>query len=368
MDGCLVNYFVFLTQVCNLRCKYCGGTLENLTTPLEISYSLEDLKKFLENDPDGDPIICFYGGEPCLRVELMERIINEIPAKKFIIQTNGTKLDLVPRNCLEKIDTILLSIDGRLEITDSYRGEGIHAKVLKNAIVIRNKGFNGDLIARMTVTESSKIDEEVTYLLEEQVKFNHVHWQLDAFWTSDNQWTDFNRWVRKVYNPGISRLATFWMEQIEKTGNVPGIVPFQGVMKNLLSGRDVSLYCGAGIDFFAINTSGLITACPICPDWEEFHMGNIFDNKPVELRNSMLIGYPCPECEIYGICGGRCLFANKTKLWDQEDFDLVCLTVKHLVNEMKRHKKRIQMLIDNGWLQKDDFRYPFYNNSCEIIP
>jgi len=222
----------------------------------------------------------------------------------------------------------------------------------------------------MTVTEETTIDKEVRYLLEMEnpVKFDHVHWQLDVFWTEDNHWNDLEQWVVKNYNPGISRLVNYWVDYIEKNNQIPGIVPFQGVVKTILSGKHTPLPCGAGIDFFAINTSGLITACPICPEWEMFHLGHIDKTSPESLRESLLIGDPCPDCEIFGICGGRCLFANKTNLWGKKEFDLVCSTVKHLVNEITRIQPRIMKLINEGIISSESLKYPDFNNSCEIIP
>ncbi|MHA1305327.1 MAG: putative peptide-modifying radical SAM/SPASM domain-containing protein, partial [Candidatus Heimdallarchaeaceae archaeon] len=83
---------------------------------------------------------------------------------------------------------------------------------------------------------------------------------------------------------------------------------------------------------------------------------------------SVTIDEPCLSCEVYNLCGGRCLFANKTKLWGEEGFAEVCKTVKHLINELKKIKKEVLELIDNGIIEKSDFDYPAYNNTTEIIP
>ena len=45
--------------------------------PPEITYNFEDLKRFILQDPH--PVIAFYGGEACLRPELLTRMIDEIP-------------------------------------------------------------------------------------------------------------------------------------------------------------------------------------------------------------------------------------------------------------------------------------------------
>jgi len=355
--------------VCNLRCKYCGNDPDPSVEPLEINYSLDDLKRFIEKDSDA--IICFYGGEPLLRVNIIKWIIDNIKAKKFCIQTNGLFLDRLELEYLEKFDTILVSIDGRKEVTDYYRGTGTYDLVIKNIRKIRRKGYDGDIIARMAVSEKTDIYSDVKHLIElKNPNFDHVHWQLDALWDlpPKQRYKDFDLWVDTIYNAGITKLVNYWYEKMEQEGKVLGIVPFIGIMKTLLTGEKVYLRCGAGIDAFTITTSGRIIACPVALEFDEFYLGDIWTTEPYELPWKIKIGGPCLRCEYNFICGGRCLFANKTMLWGIEGFEKVCETVKHLINELIRIKPRVQDLIDKGIISIDDFNYPPYNNSTEIIP
>jgi len=43
-----VLYIIIVTPICNLKCKYCGGSLQGM--PEEISYSIEELASFIEKD------------------------------------------------------------------------------------------------------------------------------------------------------------------------------------------------------------------------------------------------------------------------------------------------------------------------------
>jgi radical SAM protein with 4Fe4S-binding SPASM domain len=128
------------------------------------------------------------------------------------------------------------------------------------------------------------------------------------------------------------------------------------------------LRCGSGIDTFAIHVDGSIGVCPISPDWEFSIVGDIWKSKPNDLRNIMTVDEPCPSCQEYGICGGRCLFANKQRLWGEEGFNKVCSTVIHLITEIRKEIPRIESYIADGKVSLDDFKYPQYNNGCEIIP
>jgi len=354
-------YIVFLTGVCNLRCRYCGGTIPEEVMPHEIRYDVDDLRKFISRDPEA--IVAFYGGEPTLRLKEMMRIMDTVPARRFVIQTNGFFLHKIPDDYLNRLDAILVSIDGPREVTDFYRGRGVYDIVLDRIGKIRSR-YRGDLIARMAVSQQSDIYRDVMHLL--SLPFDHVHWQLNVVWAPDDSWEDFDSWVRDSYNPGITKLADYWISELKK-GRIPGIVPFQGVIKRMFFPED-GVPCGAGRDAFAITTDGRVLACPIGGEFEWNNLGDIWSNEPEDFRNSVEIDEPCRSCDLYPICGGRCLFANKERLWGMEGFRKICGTVRHLVNEMNRAREVIEELIDTGKFKREDFYYPEFNNTTEIIP
>ena len=98
--------------------------------PPEITYNFEDLKRFILQDPH--PVIAFYGGEACLRPELLTRMIDEIPCDWYTLQTNGTMLDNLPTEYLDKFQSILVSLDGDEAITDLNREQGHMRKLCKH--------------------------------------------------------------------------------------------------------------------------------------------------------------------------------------------------------------------------------------------
>lgn len=362
-------YFVIVTRVCNLHCIYCGNEPDPSVEPLEISYDIKDLKRFIEKDPES--IIAFYGGEPLLRINIIEEIMDSIRARHWVLQTNGLFLNKLDPDYLVRFDTILVSIDGRPEVTNYYRGPRTYERILRNIKLIRERGFRGDLIARMAVSERTDIYADVKHLLQlKDPGFDHVHWQLDVLWDSPpyQRYKNFDKWVREIYNPGISKLVEYWYEEMIEKGRVLGIVPFIGVMKTLLKGEKTYLRCGVGIDAFTITTSGRIIACPIAPEFDWNFLGDIWSTGPKDLPWRIAVGEPCTSCDIYHLCGGRCLFANKTMLWGIDGFRKVCQTVKHLINELEKVKPKIEKLIEKGVISEEDFDYPPFNNSVEIIP
>lgn len=358
-----MQYFVILTKECNLFCTYCGGGSD--TPPREIQYSLAELESFLSGDPD--PVIEFYGGEPLLRTGTMGKIVDGIRGR-FAVQTNGIFLDRLEPNLLQKLHTILVSVDGTEPVTDRERGKGVHQRVMQNVRVIRERGYEGDMVARMTVVQGSDIFENVTHLLVAGL-FDHVHWQLSfsMFWKSEVTEPGLEEWLSQ-YNAGISSLVGWWVDEMERTGMVPGIVPFIGITRSLLSGSKSGLRCGSGDDFYAITPDGRVSACPVSVDFGFSAVGSILTDTPSSLPK-VKVGEPCASCDILGICGGRCLFVNRSQgLLREGAYAQVCGTVRHLVAELQTALPRVRALVDGGRVRAADFDYPEFNNGCEIIP
>ncbi|MDO8727049.1 MAG: TIGR04084 family radical SAM/SPASM domain-containing protein [Candidatus Methanoperedens sp.] len=360
-----MHYHIILTKECNLNCNYCGGGSD--TPPKEIQYQISDLKYFLSKDEA--PVVEFYGGEPLLRIETMKNIMDTIPGR-FVIQTNGIFLDKIEPDYLKKFDSILVSIDGPKEVTDFNRSKGVYDKIIRNIRIIREKGFCGDLVARMTVPQGTDIYANVRHLAGIE-DFDHVHWQLgfEMFWESGlDDDIDLEEWIQS-YNSGISSLVEWWVKEMEFTGRVPGIVPFIGVMKSLLSGKPSRLRCGSGIDFFSIMPDGRISACPVSIDFDFSIVGSIFNDDPQSLCNKACVGEPCISCDIFNICGGRCLFVNRSQdMLRRNGYEQICLTVRHLVRELEDAAPHVRELIRCGVIRANEFEYPEFNNGCEIIP
>ncbi|MHA1212383.1 MAG: TIGR04084 family radical SAM/SPASM domain-containing protein [Candidatus Heimdallarchaeota archaeon] len=364
------NYFIILTRRCNLQCKYCGEDATFEQPPIDLAYPIDELISFLKQDVT-DITIQFYGGEPLLKIQLMEKIMDSVlNVTHWSVQTNATPLHKVPPSYLSRLSAILASIDGRRETTDFNRGKGIYDKVLANCSIAREKGFTGDLVARMTASEIADIYEEVVHLANLQFpKFDHIHWQLDSQWDDDihARWNDFSGWIDSSYNPGITKLIHWWLEEM-KQGRFIGLVPFIPVMKSILFDQPSDIRCGAGLDSFAINPDGSITVCPISPEFAFSLVGHIKTSTPSTIRNSMRVDNSCLQCDDFQICGGRCLFINKTKLWGEELYVKVCGTVSHLITELRSIKDEVLILIQKGVITKQAFVYPEYFNGCEIIP
>ena len=166
-------YHLMVTDDCNLCCSYCRakmfdeedeptgspGTIDETITE-NFSCGKKDLYAFLEKDADA--VLTFIGGEPLLNIPFVREVMDEAPVKRFMLQTNGTKLLELGAEYINRFETILISIDGDKELTDGHRGYGIYETVTSAARKIREDGFTGELIARMTIAEDTEIFSAVS--------------------------------------------------------------------------------------------------------------------------------------------------------------------------------------------------------------
>lgn len=348
-------YFLLTTGRCNLKCSYCGGSFPEDVVPWKELYSLEDLEKFIEPEST----IAFYGGEPLLNPGLIKKVMDRIEAR-YVIQTNGLLAKRLDPDYWRRMDAVLLSIDGREEVTDLYRGKGVYRAVIRAAEFIRRSGFSGDLIARMTASEATDIYSDVVHLLSLGI-FDHVHWQLDVIWS--DRWKNFREWSNN-YVKGLKKLMNLWITAMRK-GKVLGIVPFLGILKGMINGGLEAPPCGAGKDAFAISTDGRILACPIAVDAKWAYLGDI---RSGIVRRSPKIGNPCTSCDYLKYCGGRCLYAHVERLWGEEGFREICEITKCTIDLVRRNFGEIMELVSKDIVKGEDLIYPKYNNTTEIIP
>ena len=368
-------YHILLTERCNSECKYCyGKSMEefdnglnqkfkfDFTGPEESVVDIKKLKRFLLKDPD--PVLVFYGGEPLLEIEKLMKIMDDINVK-YRMQTNGKLLHKLPPKYVNRIKKILISIDGDKKRTDYNKGEGTYDTIIKNVRVLRSRGYKGELVARMTISqEFPDLFEQVVHLVNTRM-FNSIHWQIDCgFFKFDYNKEKFTKFVNE-YNKSMSRLIDYWMSNMEN-GEIVRLYPFLGLIESMLNKEKTLLRCGAGYAGYAITTDGKVVACPIMNCIEDFKAGDIVKTDPKELKK-FSIGGNCLDCEVLDLCGGRCLYWNKTGLWPKEGDELICNTIKHMISELQKRLPKIEDLIKKGMISKKYFYYEKYFGP-EIIP
>lgn len=370
-----MHYHIILTERCNLKCKYCyeksmhefENGLEkkwdyDMKAPYDSKVSVSSLKKFLKK---GDTLI-FYGGEPLVMLDKLKEIIDGLKNSgiRYCMQTNGLLLDKLEKKYLMKIDKMLISIDGNEQRTDFNKGKGNYKKVIENLKKIRQEGYKGEIVARMCISEFPDLYEQVLHLTE-LIKigiFDSVHWQLDAgFYKNDYEREKFSKFVEN-YDNSVSRLIDWWINEMKK-GKVWKLYPFLGIFECLYYNKISKLQCGSGYTNFTINTNGNLSACPIMNSVKNFYCGDL---KSKKLKEISCQG-KCLKCDYYKTCGGRCLYWNYSELWPEQGNELICKTIKYLIDEIHKKIPEIRELIEKKTINEKDFEFEKYFGP-EIIP
>jgi uncharacterized protein len=123
------NYIVlFMTNKCNLACKYCFNELEQHEPRKDLPEEMiPQLIKFINSCQSKDFQILFYGGEPLVAWDCCKRLQDTLTANcdknfYFKLQTNGTLINESVINDLKERDiSVFLSVDGNKERHDSNR-------------------------------------------------------------------------------------------------------------------------------------------------------------------------------------------------------------------------------------------------------
>lgn len=363
--------------MCNSRCRYCFTKSENefgdklnkkfsfnFNSPVKSEIDTGALREFILKDEN--PKIIFYGGEPLLNVRKIKEVMDKIPEADYYLQTNGKLIHWIPSEYMNKFSKILVSIDGDMERTDFNRGKGTYDLVMKNVNLIRDKGFRGEIVARMTISFSdgfTDLTKQIRHLI--GLGFDSIHWQLDmGFYESDYDKIQVKSFVEK-YNKEVSDLIHFWIDEMKK-GRVLKIYPFLGLFESLYDRTSTKLRCGSGYANYTITTDGKIVACPITGGINDFCVGDINSNNPGSLKE-ISVGEPCTSCDYLNLCGGRCLYSNQAKLWPKEGEELICKTIKHIIDSLESKLSEIKSMIDEGIVNRKQFEYEKYFGP-EIIP
>ena len=147
-----------ICRVCNLRCTYCSysgsGLYENRAHEnrvMDFDMAKKAIDYFLKHSIDEASIVlAFYGGEPLLELELVEKCIHYFKEQAgerkhfFSMTTNGTLLTPeVYKKLTDYGVTLLISLDGPKPVHDSTRkfidGSGSFDIIIKNIEDIQNQ-------------------------------------------------------------------------------------------------------------------------------------------------------------------------------------------------------------------------------------
>ena len=247
-----------LTEQCNLRCSYCYVPKEapgGRTMTEEVALAAVD--RFLDRAPSGKELsISFFGGEPFLARELMERVIDHARKRRpegltFSAPTNGTLLDKEAMDLVRRSEmSLALSVDGTTSSADRPDRQGRGTRDRLDALIPRMQDLSP--IGRMTVTPDNvaQLCENVRALFEQGlVRIMHQP-ALELPWPREA----VDRWGQQ------HRLLADWAcERYAQHQPLPDLTVLEGIISRLC-GSGMS-YCGAGVTQAAVDPDGDVFGC-----------------------------------------------------------------------------------------------------------
>ncbi|WP_340674355.1 radical SAM protein [Moorella sulfitireducens (nom. illeg.)] len=160
------------TEKCNLNCVGCwAGDYQRAQ---ELDFATMD-RIVTEGEKLGINFIVLSGGEPLMRRDDIIRLAEKHPDQVFHLFTNGTLIDQKFVDDMVRLGniTVALSLEGFEEKTDSRRGRGVFARVMRAMDLMRAAGAVYGVSATYSRNNTEELGSEafVDMLVEKGVAF-----------------------------------------------------------------------------------------------------------------------------------------------------------------------------------------------------
>ena len=351
-----MEYFVYVTNDCNLHCKYCSVLLdcEKNDLPVKPIYTNKELIEFIKgvqrSTNESEVSIYFFGGEPSLEYNDIRSLIiiakNELSDYdlKFVLHTNGLLLNHLPEDILKDLTLIMLSINYE-NIPHHVLYPGYFSTVIDNTLDIKMKK-SIPIIARLTVTEKTSI---FTELLQVSNFFDYVYWQIE----NCSNFIDAVSF-KNTYIYEIERTFDYWIKYLEQ-GIMLKYIPFMAVLKFMFyhDRSDNEFSCGYSRGMIYIQTNGKCYACSDNVEGKVHYMGDIYEG--IQLPQYRLENFRCSKCNYRSLCMGRC--GRMHIEFSDEHINDYCTMNKAMFNMFLEKKNLLECILQNNPTFKSELEH-----------
>lgn len=326
-----LNFLVlYVTNSCNLACKYCfaakSSTMKPLNMPLGTAHRAVD---FLFKTPASKVAIRFFGGEPLLNFELIKEVVHY--AENLSVKTNKKISFSIFTNA------VLLSQKYAFFLKEhdftTYVSIGASERSHNQLRPLKTEGNSFD----MTVKNVEKLLKLMPYKVVVRVILNpneqeiSLHKTLDfltkkigfVFVSFEVPWVEASspfslntsslEWIKEEF----SVLSDLYIKRfLRKDFSWLGFHQFGNKLR-LLVDEDKPLdthSCGAGNEMLAISTDGFIYPCQSFVGMKSFELGNVEEGLINKKLYETFYYYSaetvpiCKTCWARFLCETRCPF------------------------------------------------------------
>lgn len=267
-----MNITFWVTERCNLACKYCYVHKQPKTMTLETA---EQTIKYFTDKFDatvaaGKRInVALHGGEPLLNFDVIRYIIKTLKERYdghiiFTMTTNGTVFEKDIYDFIKGKVQISVSIDGNRKTNDTNRiypnGESSFDKVVETLKFLKEQGEY--IRVRMTVNKETLPAMAENYIYLDQMDMGVVTFALDAG-------AAWNQQDMQIYYENYEKIMEYMIEKDKKAAQY---LLFN--IKEATFRRRTG--CDGGTNTFHISADGGIYPCALAADKVDYWLGDVW--------------------------------------------------------------------------------------------
>lgn len=314
-------YTIYLTTNCNFNCTYCYEEFKGNNEFTEYKF-IETIDYIFKMDKSNKISICFMGGEPLLKKELISKGLEHIQKNYsdrlcvYYITTNASMLDDDIIVMLKKYNfRVRLSFDGTKKVHSlnrkSKNGVDYYKEILENIKKLKRQHVVFSIRATVAKNTIQYICDNVKYFQEMGIR--------DISMIPDIT-MELNEQEKNEFERQISMLRNYYLEELIG-GRKFSIDLFDGhFLQFILQGNNRFEMCNAGVGAFSIMPDGKIYPCAYVLDEDDFMIGDLKDRvdkkKAIKLLHDRYEhkDNKCSECNIRFFCiGMKCGYLNYLK-------------------------------------------------------
>ncbi|NRA43943.1 MAG: SPASM domain-containing protein [Oligoflexales bacterium] len=313
-----------VVESCNLRCTYCFAGEGDYGKPSVMSIDIAKQVIQFFTQKRNQLHIVFFGGEPLLNFNLIEQIVHwcekqSTKSFSYAITTNGVLLKQAILEFFKKY---------QFEVKISYDGPLLQEKQRFGA---DNRPRLGAVAEKKLQKYSSALADLRSIKIRSTFAVNHLP---DFFSNLIRSLNSFNYKIAyaraavkdsgfkftiqdaKKLNSVLEKLVDFYLKQ----GDFHSLLRISNLKKFIMMvhhGDYHRNFCGAGINYLSVSSSGSFYLCHRFTEDEDESLGdyeNGFNlnkfNEIASIRTNKT--EPCSSCWMRSLCGGGCFHEHKT--------------------------------------------------------
>ncbi len=393
-DEVMIHYTV--TQECPFNCRGCinaltagkgkSGRLGFLPDPSrsqDLERDIVGMARLIKSSGKSKAVIVYYGGEPMLDLDRMNRIYQSLPrildgsvSLKHMVITSGHYLERAIERTPDLISRMwltALSIDGNAEQHDDVRS-GTSLRKIRKQVESFNQVRQGEVLIWATIRPGMSLwdcFDSFMYFLQRR-EAEHFFWHCDE---GEGMIPDLAGYL-KSYCRDLEKIMEIYLDHLSR-GDLLSLIHVSDLLLHLFTRkrRGTTACAVEKMENFDIIGDGKVHACADLP--EDMSIGRITESGEILLeehareRLRKIVSYKdelgCVGCGVEPYCGGRCpVQANTGGIARARQY---CFMMRQYVKTVKQCAGQIaDLMVNQGITLGDLYRSAHLTKFADVTP